>query len=94
MDIEFCLGFVFNKKTKKANDINDINDLNGFYIYDYDIAFVNLLSPLFNNKKEPTLIKNITKIAIHETLHKAIFDITGEIANNTEEKFVDIMVLH
>ena len=92
MKIDFCFGYPFTKTQCKRFGIKDAKDLGGFYIYNYDKAYINIGSILFNkNSKETIIQKIVTRIAIHETLHKVIYEITGIDANRTEEKFVTLI---
>ena len=94
MDIDFCFGYGFNKKTCKTAGIANAQDLNGFYIYNYDKAFVNVGSITFDKKtSEANIQKIVGQTAIHETLHRSIYKITKKYANVTEENFINKMVL-
>lgn len=92
MDIDFCFNYNFPKDTHKTYNFANTEELSGFYIYNFDKAFINVGSTEFNkNMSEPLVLIKVTYISVHETLHKVIYDITKTDANATEEKFVDMM---
>ena len=93
MYIDFCFGYPFSEKDRRKSGLESARCLSGFYIYNTDQAFINIGSKEFGPKMGvPYIVTRATYIAIHETLHKAIYDITGNDANDTEEKFVEEMI--
>lgn len=89
MDLTITLGYKFNQATKKAYNISSHRDLNGWFNYATNHVYINMLSKEIKYvKSEDKIIKFFSEVTQHETLHKAIFDITGKIANDKEEKII------
>ena len=93
MEILFTFKCPFPKKHLKANKVKDINELNGFYIYDYNTAFVNLNSWDFNEMKdEEDIIKQVANTSAHEAIHHCIYGVTKNAADDWEEIIVEILL--
>lgn len=81
-----ALNLVLPRKTMKALKIKKCKQLNGMYVYDHDAMIINLGSTDFLSCiTDKEYIDMFTKVATHESVHKAIYEITNKIADIGEE---------
>ena len=65
--------------------------LTGYYNYGTETIGINLSSIDFQDKSEEEIIRMFEFTDTHELLHHEIYKITGKYANETEERFIDIL---
>ena len=91
-DYNIELGLLFSKAVKKQLEISSHHEINGLYLYYYNRIIVNLLSYDFLDcLAEPDIIKLLTSVLVHETMHGEIFGITDQVSNKKEEHITLIM---
>jgi hypothetical protein len=81
---------LFKWGQKKKLQLDSYKDINAIYDYDNDNIILNICSDDFDSlKTEQEIMTKFGKEITHELLHREIFHITSEIANEGEERVID-----